>query len=119
MRNDLNISIGKRIRKQREKLGYSRESLSEKIEVSSRFLADIELGTKGMSFSTLIKLSKELNVSIDYIICGQEDESESETIKRAISKIDKVYLPELEKIIIAFEMAVAKAEETEKIEQNK
>lgn len=41
-------SIGNRIRKQREYLGYTRETLAEKIDVTTKFCSDIELGIKGM-----------------------------------------------------------------------
>lgn len=36
-----------RIRTQRELLGYTREKLSEKLNVSAKFCSDIELGVKG------------------------------------------------------------------------
>lgn len=49
-------SIGMRIREKREMLGYSREYVAEQAEMSPSFLSDVELGTKGFSASTLMKL---------------------------------------------------------------
>ena len=45
--------MGARIRTQRELLGYTREKLAEKLDVSPKFCSDIELGVKGMSLNTL------------------------------------------------------------------
>lgn len=64
------ILIGQRIRKQREKLGYTREQMCGIIDKSVNFYADIENGNKGMSFDTLGKISKTLMISTDYILFG-------------------------------------------------
>lgn len=65
--------IGKRIQKSRKLMGYSREKFAEMIGISVRFTADIELGKKGMSIDTLIKICEILSVSADYIIWGREE----------------------------------------------
>ena len=65
------LIIGKRIRKQREFLGYTRDYLAEQLSVSTNFCRDIEIGAKGMSIQTLVKLSKILKLSIDYILLGE------------------------------------------------
>ena len=46
-------AVGRRIRKQREYLGYTRERFAELLEVTPKFCSDIELGVKGMSVPTL------------------------------------------------------------------
>lgn len=76
----INNSIGKRIREQRELMGYTREELSEKIDVTPKFCSDIELGNKGMSIDTLSKLSKELLVTTDYILFGNNSNYDDEII---------------------------------------
>ena len=43
------VSIGGRIRRQREFLGYTREQFAELLDVTPKFCSDIELGVKGMS----------------------------------------------------------------------
>lgn len=48
------------IREKREMLGYSREYVAEQAEMSPSFLSDVELGIKGFSASTLMKLCKVL-----------------------------------------------------------
>jgi transcriptional regulator with XRE-family HTH domain len=63
--------LGNRIRKQREYLGYTRDYLAEQLSVSTNFCRDIEIGAKGISIQTLVKLSKILKLSTDYILFGQ------------------------------------------------
>jgi len=63
--------MGSRIRKQRELLGYTREQLAEKLDVSTKFCSDIELGVKDVSIQTLAKLTELLHLSADYILFGE------------------------------------------------
>lgn len=63
--------IGSRIRKQREFLGFTREVLAEKLEITPKFCSDIELGIKGMSLQTLNNMSQILSLSTDYILYGE------------------------------------------------
>ena len=78
-------SIGARIRKQRELLKLSREQLATELDVTSKFISDIELGQKGMSIKTLIALSKVLSIPTDFILFGVNPTS-------ATSPEDKIYL---------------------------
>ena len=53
-------AIGKRIRTQREFMGYTREQFAELLDVTPKFCSDIELGVKGMSVPTLCRISRIL-----------------------------------------------------------
>lgn len=100
----VNKEIGARIRKQRELLGYTREQLSERINVSPKFCSDIELGIKGMSLETLCRLSKELTLSTDYILFGKVNSNIDEEIYNLISlcgKDDMFYLKSIIRNFIA------------------
>ena len=97
--------MGVRIRQRREQLGYSREELAEKLDVSSKFCSDIELGVKGVSLNTLAKLSYILSLSTDYILFGDDTKtiSNNETLNQLIDTCpnEKIfYLEELVKIYI-------------------
>lgn len=50
------IIIGDRIRKIREDLKMSRETFSEKIDISDFFLGKIERGERSLSNTTLVKM---------------------------------------------------------------
>jgi transcriptional regulator with XRE-family HTH domain len=74
--------IGQRIRSQREHLGITREAMAEALEVTAKFVADIELGNKGCSNQTLYNFSQYLSITTDYILAGKEyDPSVDESIK--------------------------------------
>lgn len=100
------VEVGGRIRKQREFLGYTREVLAEKIEVTPKFCSDIELGVKGMSVATLCRLSEVLSLSTDYILFGKDpDECESPALAM-LRQCPKNKLPHLENIIKSFMSAM-------------
>lgn len=69
------VSIGGRIRRQREFLGLTRELFAEKLDITPKFCSDIELGIKGMSVPTLCKIAQTLSLSTDYILFGKETEN--------------------------------------------
>lgn len=67
-------SIGERIRELRELQHYTREALAEKVDISAKFLYEIEAGKKGFSADTLGRLAQALSISCDYILFGEEIE---------------------------------------------
>lgn len=69
-----NKIIGQRIREMREAHSYTREALAELVDISDKFLYEIETGRKGFSADVLCRLSKVLSVSCDYIMLGEEKE---------------------------------------------
>lgn len=66
----LNVDIGKRIKEERNRVGLSREKLAELVDVSPRFIADVERGTVGISVSTLKAICEVLSISSDRLIWG-------------------------------------------------
>lgn len=66
-------NVGQRIRKLREANSYTRDAFAEKVDISSKFLYEIETGKKGFTVEILSKISKALCVSNDYILGGREN----------------------------------------------
>lgn len=69
-----NNEVGARIRELREIQNYTREGLAERVDISAKFLYEIELGKKGFSADILCRLAKVLSVSCDYIMLGKDAE---------------------------------------------
>ena len=88
----------KRIREAREKMGYTRETFAEKLDVSVSYLAELERGKTGISVKMLIRVCKTLGLSADYVLFGNERE-EDELLLDKIHRIDKRFFPLLEKVI--------------------
>lgn len=86
------MEMGLRIRRQRDLIGYTREELAEKLNVSPKFCSDIELGVKGVSIETLVKLSQELKLTTDYILVGNTTNNNYDAILNMLNtcKPDKV-----------------------------
>ena len=102
--------MGTRIRTQRELLGYTREQLAEKLDVSTKFCADIELGVKGVSIQTLAKLSELLYLSTDYILFGESEQGTSVELNMLVmlcQKCPEKSRKELLTIVNAFITATA------------
>ncbi|MFV0516628.1 MAG: helix-turn-helix domain-containing protein [Aminipila sp.] len=108
MKKDLDSKIGQRVRNKREEQRISREKLAECIDVSPQFLAQIELGRRGMSSATLYKICKALSTSADYIVLGREEENDLSPFYKMLLKLDPKYLPYVEDIIKTFILAVNK-----------
>jgi len=91
----INVEIGKRIHIARERNHYTQEVLSEKLDLTTQYLSDVERGASGISISTLIKLCKILNVSSDYILFG---DSKNKTLDENIRLIKRMSKAEQELI---------------------
>lgn len=75
--------IGERVAYLRTQKGYSRDAFARQINVSARFLYDLEAGKKGFSVWVLYNISQALSVSCDYVVTGRED-SHYEKIGRLV-----------------------------------
>ena len=105
--NKLNFAdIGSRIRKQREFLGYTREYLAENLSVSTNFCRDIEIGAKGMSIQTLVKLSSILKLSLDYIVLGETIDKDAEPLILMLNACNPSKRKYAEDILKSFLLAI-------------
>ena len=79
-------AMGERIRKERIHHNMSRETLAEKLDITTKFCADIESGARGVSIKTLVRLSECLMVSADYILLGDSSATSDQIFLRAFSR---------------------------------
>lgn len=87
--------IGAKFQKERERQKITREHMAEQINISSKFLYEIESGRKGFSCETFRNMCKYLRVDADFIL--EEDDWVSdririETMTRDFSKEEMNYL---------------------------
>lgn len=81
--------VGLRIKNCRKSLKLTQEELSEKINVSSHYIYEIEKGLKTMSLFTLADIAKSLNVSTDYLLFGEDVSFQLESVPELS---DRLYL---------------------------
>ena len=96
-------AIGKRIRQQREYLGFTREQFAEKIDVTPKFCSDIETGVKGMSVPTLCRIAKALRLSTDYILWGKDSREDPDSVMMLLescSETERIYAEQLLKVFL-------------------
>ncbi len=99
------LTAGMRIKKLRLEKRYTREQLAYLADISDKFLYEIESGKKGFSAVTLMKLSKALNVSMDYIMAGKDMKSSEDGIVATLEQFKPNTLKNVERLIkIAYEL---------------
>ena len=69
-------SVGERIRKRRNELGWTQDLLAKKAGVSKSFLSDLENGKRNVGADTLYDIARALSLSLDYLMTGKEGETE-------------------------------------------
>ena len=96
--------VGKRIRREREDRGYTREKFAELAGISPQFLAEIENGKKGMSSTTLYKICTRFDISADYLLLGRLASANlPATVNDQLRALPEPYLSLTEEIIRAIE----------------
>ena len=99
------LTAGMRIKKLRLEKRYTREQLAYLADISDKFLYEIESGKKGFSAVTLMKLSKALNVSMDYVMAGKDMKSSEDGIVATLEQFKPNTLENVERLIkIAYEL---------------
>lgn len=97
-RKAINIQIGANIRKYRELCGYSRETLAEKLGISPRFVANIEVGAVGVSPTTIKRACEVLGISADRLLWDDETDL---GLDERVKHIPKEYVAFLHRSILA------------------
>lgn len=65
-------NLGHRIRARRQELGWTQEQLATKAGISKGFLSDLENGKRHVSADNLMGIAQVLNVSLDYLMKGDD-----------------------------------------------
>lgn len=82
--------MGKRVSARRKYLDITQELLAEMADVSPQLISAVENGTRAVSSDKLFRISKALNISSDYLLCGEITESDkliiNEKLKNATSE---------------------------------
>ena len=67
MKKPRTIKIGENIKKIRKSYGYTQEKLEEAVEVSSRYISDVEQDRAKPSYEVLVKICNLFNIGLDEI----------------------------------------------------
>ena len=109
----VNKQIGERIKAAREAAAYTQERFAEEIGLSIQHVSNLERGITGPSISTLIKMSKVLGVSCDYLLLGRSGKSDVEKVESQLENLTTDQLVIVDKgiriILEAFKVPEKKA----------
>lgn len=97
--------FAERLRRSRAVSGFTQEELAEKIDRSNNYVARLEKGQRGCSIYTLCQLSRVLEVSVDELLLGKEENGAQNSEKKQqlldiINKCDNQQLDLISDVIL-------------------
>lgn len=98
-KNTLLAEMGNRITRMRKKMNLSQEQLAEKADVSPQLLSTAERGTKGLRPENLLKISKALEVSTDYLLTGEMIDKDYRILSEKLQSASPDSLRTIEEIV--------------------
>ncbi len=105
MKKSSTIKIGKNIQQIRKSNGYTQEKLAESIEVSVRYISDIEQDRSKPSYEVLIRICNLFHVTLDQIFSEYLNVKENKSLEYSIAgyeKLSKQDKKTIEHLIIYF-----------------
>ena len=81
------VEIGNRIRTKRKELKITQEKLSEIIDVSPSYVSEIERGASISSLSTIVKIAQTLDLNLDYLVFGINQNNSTTTFYEILKTI--------------------------------
>ena len=80
MRKASTIKIGKNIQTIRKSNGYTQEQLAEKVEVSVRYISDVEQDRAKPSYEVLVKICNIFKISLDQVFSEYLSVTDNKTL---------------------------------------
>ena len=93
------IEMGKRIMQRRKQMNLSQEELSEMADVSPQLMSTAERGAKAIRPENLLKISKALGVSADYLLSGEIIDRDFDNISAKLKNLSLEQIKRIERII--------------------
>ena len=95
----LHAEMGGRIAERRKELYLSQEELAENAGVSPQLLSTAERGIKAIRPENLLKISRALGVSTDYLLTGEIIDKDIDIISHKLHDLPAGQVRTIEKII--------------------
>ena len=97
--NEIIKQLGIKIKEIRKLNNLTQAELVEKINVDSKYISRLETGTSIASISTLIKISKVLNVELSDIFTVESLQKKKKIIELINIKLNKINIKELKAVL--------------------
>ena len=89
-KKQLNIMVGRNIKREREKAGYTQERFSELIGIGPKSLSAIERGTVGVSLSLLLRITKLLGITTDSILLAEQHKNDVDDLVEKLQNLPQM-----------------------------
>ena len=90
MRKSSIIKIGKALQYLRKSYGYTQERLAEAIDVSTRYIGDIEQDRAKPSYEVLVSICNLYNTSMDQIFNGYLKKGKNVTLEYGLAGFENL-----------------------------
>lgn len=80
-------AMGERIAERRKVMGLTQELLAERMDVSIQMISNLERGIKAIKIDNLVRLSRILNVTTDYILTGERSRTDISSLTERIGHL--------------------------------
>lgn len=104
--------IGIRIKEIRKQRGYTQAEIAEKINVTTKYVSNIECGSKIPKFETFIMLANALKVDANYLLVDVLDVSTAIASSNITEKLSLLPQAEQKQMLRYFEVMVNEALES-------
>lgn len=84
------IKIGKNIQNIRKSNGYTQERLAEAVEVSARYISDVEQDRAKPSYEVLVRICNVFNVGLDQIFSEYLNIKGKKSLDYTLAGFDKL-----------------------------
>lgn len=98
-------NIGRRIAQRRKEMGLTQEQAAERAGLSAQFFACVERGLKNIRAESLLRVSRALEVSADYLLTGRPTDHDRSLLAQLAAPLDAVQLHCLEEIVRQYRVA--------------
>lgn len=98
-KDSLAPEIGHRIAVRRNQLGLTQAQAAELSGLTQQFFASVETGKKNMRADSVVKVSRALKVSTDFLLTGVVTDFERNRLVQMLEPLDEVQFYKVEEII--------------------
>lgn len=91
--------IGRRIAARRNQLGLTQAQVAELSGLTQQFFASVETGKKNMRADSIIKVSRALGISADFLLTGVVTDFERNRLVQMLEPLDEAQFYVLEEIV--------------------
>lgn len=97
-KKELNVQIGSRVKRAREKSGMTQEQFAEFINKTPQFISDLERGVSGISIETLRTICEKLCISSDSILFADRNENDISELMTKFRRMSHIQFRAMEQI---------------------